>query len=406
MNILYFSFVELDIPNACQAHTLGVLEGFSKNGCHIHALVPRPLIIKPNISTVQFHYLWPWRFSYYGRIWIKLLSFLTMFYLCLKNKYDVIYVREMELNPGPRLCSKLFHIPLYIEINDLITVVQSENKMPKKIVKITKNQKKDLEQSTGLIVPSVPMCKWFSQKYGINDNKIHLILNGTSVFQNRKLSRVEARKRFSIAEKDLCLAFVGNLYKEYDFNTIFKAILKFEKKNNNIRLIIIGDGPLYKQLKKNVAELEISSKTIFTGYIPQEKLGKILPAADVGLLIRTKMGTKRYGPISTKLSTYAYFKLPVIVSGTSLNGYPDELIKNLYLIPPGNSSALNDMLLHLYKHSYEKKQKAYALHKFVWNNLTWEKVTKKILRIMNKDLQIKKQFNKFLADEKMINRYE
>ncbi len=66
MNILYFSFVELDIPNACQTHTLGVLNGFSHHGCTVDALIPRPIYVRPQIPNVRFFYLWPWQFSRMG----------------------------------------------------------------------------------------------------------------------------------------------------------------------------------------------------------------------------------------------------------------------------------------------------------------------------------------------------
>ena len=390
MHILYFSFVELDIPNACQTHTLGVLEGFSENESHIHALIPRPLKMKPMIANVRFYYLWPWRFSDLGRAWIKLLSAFIMFYLCIKNKYDFIYVREMEQNPVPRSCSKLFKIPLYIEINDMIPLVLSEQKKSKKkINRAIQNQKKDLEHSSGIIVPSVPISKWLSRKYRLKSNKIHMILNGTKIYQDKELSKKQARKSLNISDKSLCLAFVGNLYQEYDFHTILKAIKKSQDIIGDIRLIIVGDGPLFMQLKRSATEFEISKNTIFTGYLPQRNLGKILPAADVGLLMRTKIGASRYGPLSTKLSTYALYKLAVIVAGETLDGYPDNLKNDLYLVQPENSDALVDTIQHLYSHSDEKNIKAENLHNYVLNNLNWANVTKKIIRIIENDNYLK-----------------
>jgi len=53
MKILYFSFVELDIPNACQTHTLGVLRGFSNNSCKVDAVVPRPKKVRPKIPGAR-----------------------------------------------------------------------------------------------------------------------------------------------------------------------------------------------------------------------------------------------------------------------------------------------------------------------------------------------------------------
>ena len=135
MKILYLAFVKLDVPN------------------------------------VRFFYLWPWQFSRVGRMWVRLFSALKMFSLCLQNKYDAIYVREMEANLGPRICSSMFRIPLYMEINDLSVLILSESGASKRLLgKVKRNQKLDFHQATGLIVPSVPMCRWIINEYALSNN--------------------------------------------------------------------------------------------------------------------------------------------------------------------------------------------------------------------------------------------
>lgn len=390
MKILYFSFVELDIPNACQTHTLGVLRGFSHHGCQVDALVPRPIYVRQEIPNVRFYYLWPWRFSPLGILWVKFLSSLLMFFLCIKNKYDVIYVREMEVNPGPRLCSKLFQIPLYMEINDLIVLVLSENGVPSPLLrKIKRHQELDFQQSSGLIVPSVPMCDWIIDQYGLSESKVHTILNGTEVSNTSKLDRIQAREKLNLPLTCFCLGFVGTIYNGYDFNSILQAAIKCQDEIPHLHLLIIGDGPMTGEVKRKVTKLGLRKKTVFHGYIQPEELGRILPAIDVGLLLRSREGTLRYGPLSTKFSTYAVYHLPIITAGFSMEGYPDELAQGLSLVPPEDPQALADMILWLYHHPEERKGKAKILHEFVVKKLTWDAVIKQILNIMENDKKSK-----------------
>jgi len=390
MKILYFSFVELDIPNACQAHTLGVLRGFSNNSCKVDAVVPRPKKVRPKIPNVHFYYIWPWRFSYLGRIWVKFLDLMFMFFLCLKNHYDAIYVREMEANPVPRLCSKLFHIPLYMEINDLIIPVLSENGYSSDLIyKVKKNQELDFRQSTGLIVPSVPMCDWIIDRYGFPESKVHMILNGTEASITNKLDRDQARNKLGLPPTCFCLGFVGNIYKGYDFDSIFKATINCQNEISQLYSVIIGHGPMAGEVKRKVSELGLGAKTVFSGYIHPEELGSILPAIDVGLLLRSKKGASRYGPLSTKFSTYAIYQLPIIASGYSLEGYPDELSQGLFLVPPENPHVLADMILWLYNHPEERKERANILHDFVIKKLTWNTVTKEIVDVIKHDKKMK-----------------
>jgi len=386
MRILYFSFVELDVPNACQTHTLGVLRGFSHHGCRVDALVPRPIYVRPAIQNVRFFYLWPWRFSTFGRKWINLLSFTVMFFLCTKNRYDAIYVREMERNPGPRLCSNLFKIPLYMEINDLIVRVLLDNGAPStKIQKAKNSQKLDFKQAAGLVVPSVPMRDWIIDQYDLPHSKVHMLLNGTDMLGINELHKIKAREELKVPPVSFCLGYLGNIYKEYDFDSILQAFIRCQDKIPNLYLILIGNGPIADELKKTVSELGLETKTIFTGYVHPENLGRILPALDVGLLIRSKEGTLRYGPASTKLPTYALFHLPVITAGFSLHGYPDELNQGLHLVPPEDPDSLADIILWLYNHPEERNHSAKVLHDFVIQNLTWDSVTREILNILMRD---------------------
>jgi glycosyltransferase involved in cell wall biosynthesis len=294
----------------------------------------------------------------------------------------------MENNPGPRLCSKVFNIALYMEINDLIVPVLIESKAhPVIISKVAQNQKLDFNQAAGLIVPSVPMVNWIIDQYDLPESKVHMILNGTEKSNDYKLDKSRARKEIGFNESCFCLVFIGNIYKEYDFTTMLKAVAECKAKIPMIRLLIIGDGPLTYQLKRQAKKLGISDKIIFTGYIPHEKLDRIVPAADAGLLIRTMRGTERYGPVSTKLSTYACFNMPVITAGLSLKGYPDELAQGLLLVPPEDPLALADLFVYLHSHPDEMKQKSNIIYDFARKKLTWNQITKDILKVISDPIQ-------------------
>lgn len=292
----------------------------------------------------------------------------------------------MERNPGPRLCSNFFKIPLYMEINDLIVPVLLDNGASStEIQKARNSQELDFKQAAGLIVPSVPMCDWIINGYSLPKSKVHMLLNGTDLSVINELGKIKAKAELKLPQLCFCLGYLGNIYKEYDFDSILQAVIKCHEKIPHLYLILIGNGPIASELKRNVRELGLEKKTIFTGYVHPENLGRILPALDIGLLIRSKEGTLRYGPTSTKLPTYALFHLPVITAGFSLLGYPDELNQGLHLVPPEDHNSLTDKIFWLYNHPEERNRSAKVLHDFVIQNLTWESVTREILDIIKKD---------------------
>jgi glycosyltransferase involved in cell wall biosynthesis len=301
----------------------------------------------------------------------------------MRNKYEAIYVREMMTNPTPRICSKLFGIPLYIEINDLIVPVLSENGLQSSVIsKVAYQQELDYNHATGLIVPSAPMCEWIISHYNLSASKVHLILNGAEASQVRTVSQIEARKTIGIPTSSFCLGFVGNIYNRYDFDCILHAVLKSISDVPQLHLLIIGDGPLIDKVKQNVNELKLNEKTTFTGYIQPQELGGILPAIDIGLLILTEECSSRYGPITTKLSTYALSHLPVITAGTTLEGYAKELTDGLFLVPPNDPRALADMILQLFNDAEVRNSKANLLHDYAIKKLTWTSISKEIITII------------------------
>jgi glycosyltransferase involved in cell wall biosynthesis len=235
------------------------------------------------------------------------------------------------------------------------------------------------------------MRNWLIDQYALASSKVHMLLNGTEITNKNNPTRMQAKEKLGLPPICFCLGYVGNIYKGYDFNSILQAMIKCQDVIPHLYLVLIGDGPISYELKKNINELGLEKMIIFTGYVHLENLGRLLPAFDVGLLLRSKEGASRYGPVSTKLATYASFHLPVITAGLSLEGYPDELAQGLFLVPPENPQALADMILRLCNHPEEGKAKARNLHNFVIKNLTWESVTKEILDIIMNDKKLNRQ---------------
>lgn len=387
MKILYFSFVELDIPNACQTHTLGVLAGFSNNSCKVDAMVPRPKNVHPKISGVRFYYLWPWRFSVLGKLWIKILGGVLFFILCLLKKYDAIYIRELEVNPFPRWCSIIFQIPLYIEINSiLLQNMQILGIDRTRILKAERHQAADFRQASGLIVPSFPRRLWIMDYYGLKPDKVHMILNGTDTPSSKKIERSKALRSLNLPENGFYLGFLGNVWEYYDLSNILKAMKLCQEKITNLHMILIGSGPETDNLRSMSQEMRLTSSLIFIGYVQPESLFHVMGTIDAGLMVLTKKGTQDLGPVTTRFATYAAFKMPVIANDTYIGDYPQELRDGLTLVPPEDPQALAEKISWLYNNPEERKEKAKILHDFVVKKLTWNAITEEILSIIKKDI--------------------
>jgi glycosyltransferase involved in cell wall biosynthesis len=379
MRILYFAYVELDTPSACQTHTLGVLRGLAVNGCHVDAVVPRPLLDLEEIPSVRFTYLSRYRGKRRYRLRDIPHSTLLLIALCLRHRYDAIYARDMDVFIGPRLCSQLFRLPLFLEIDD--TPIEGQYPgIVRAIVKV--NLKWDYKVSAGLIVPSVPRCRLIREDFGISPDKIHMILNGTELWTGNFPDRASVRSSLRLPLDSFCLGYVGTLTDRYDFPTLLKAMARCREEVPQLRLIVVGGGPEASRIEQQAQALNLEDRILMTGFLPQNAFPMVLPAMDVGLMTLTQEAVQEHGPIHTKLGTYGTFRLPVVTAGYSLDGYPSEIREGVLLVPPGDDKALAEALVFLHRNPAERVRIATRLQDFVVRRLTWEAVTADILTIM------------------------
>ena len=382
MKILYFSYADLDTPSACQTHTLGILGGFAANGCRLDAVVPCPLVPLPQRELIRFHFLSPY---HGGRRYVLrevLYSAAVLWSLCRRHHYDVIYARDMDVFVGPRLCSQVFGIPLYLEIDDT-PVEGTYSPLIRRAVEL--NLKLDYRQAAGLIVPSVPRCRIIHQRFGVPVEKIRMILNGTEELAPGEIpTKAEARQRLGLPADSFSLGYLGVIYERYDFGTMLTAMAACLALISNLFFIIVGGGPGLEQVKRQAAELGLADRVVFTGFLPPDEFARVLPAMDVGLMPLTKTAVLEHGPIHTKMATYASFNLPVVTAGYSLEGYPEEVQSAILLMPPEDAAALAAIILQLQQNPSEAARIAQSLRRYVMNHLTWKAVVSDILAVMEK----------------------
>lgn len=82
---------------------------------------------------------------------------------------------------------------------------------------------------------------------------------------------------------EIVIGTVKTLHKIYGISYLIKAFKIVVDRNpeKNIKLLIVGGGPLEKELKRLARDLNVDDKTTFTGNIPQDKVPEYLNMLDV-----------------------------------------------------------------------------------------------------------------------------
>jgi len=168
---------------------------------------------------------------------------------------------------------------------------------------------------------------------GINPKKVCVIYNGAGPKRISKKKMTVDRNFFGFSKDDFVIVTVASLVKNKGHLIIIDAIKSVLKKNSNIKLLIIGDGPLKNELEEYVIDCQLALHICFAGI--RKDVYTLLNLAD--LFILSTIEREGLG-----VSIIEAMSMGVPVIGTSIGGIP-ELIKNQVnglLVPPGNSYEL------------------------------------------------------------------
>lgn len=195
---------------------------------------------------------------------------------------DVIHSQtEFAIGTFARLFAKQYNVPLvhtyHTMYEDYIHYITKGyfKKSSKKLVEYFTKFYCDTT-ATELIVPTNKTYKLFKEKYKFEKN-IHIIPTGIEVERFYKENQNQKninnlRRSLEINKKDFIILFVGRLAEEKNVEFLIKSQEKLVKEHENIKLIIVGDGPDKEKYEKLSEKLNLENNIIFTGKAAWEEM--------------------------------------------------------------------------------------------------------------------------------------
>lgn len=208
-----------------------------------------------------------------------------------KLNLDVIHSQtEFGIGTFARIISRQFDIPLvhtyHTMYEDYIYHVTKGhfNKPSQKLIEqLTKFYCDKTAQE--LIVPTKKAYDLFKEKYSIQ-RAVHIIPTGIDLSKYYKENYTKEqinklKKQFNLTNDDFVVLFVGRLGQEKNIEFLIDAHILLSKKNLNCKLLIIGDGPLYKKFKTKIKKYKLEEQIILGGSVPYEEIGIYYQLASV-----------------------------------------------------------------------------------------------------------------------------
>lgn len=189
----------------------------------------------------------------------------------------------------------------------------------------------------------------------------------TSMF-NTGVDGNNIRKKFKVKDSDTLLFFVGWLYHFSGLKEVIKELA--EKKREDLKLLIIGDGDAYEELQSLIKKYQLEKRVFMVGKKPYNELPEFLAAADICLLPAYNNEIMR-DIVPIKMYEYMAMNKPVIA--TKLTGLLKEFDYNngvTYIEKPEEALAKISDLIYNEKIEVEGEK----ARRFVENN-SWESLT-------------------------------
>lgn len=270
---------------------------------------------------------------------------------------------------------KLFKIPL-------LTTIHGSDLFPLKNRLFKKLQHFVIKNSDYITVNSNATRDELITRFPEHSFKVAVIPMGVNTDLFKKRNMKKPRKY----EKNKILLFVGRLSDQKGLQYLIDSMRDISRYNQNVKLLIIGEGPYKKELEEIATNLGVGNNLEFLGSMPASDIAKYYNFADIFIIpsLSTKTGTEALG-----LSMLEAMASGCAVIGTDVGGIP-FVIKNGYngiLVKQKSSNELSRAVIALLKDKEKSKKLGNNAAKVVKENYSWEKISKDFINVYKKLLQ-------------------
>lgn len=200
----------------------------------------------------------------------------------LRRRPGLLYERYSLFNVSGVVVSKVFRIPLVLEVN---APLASEKEQYEKLA--LRRLAYGLERwicsrSTRTIVVSTPMKK-ILERQGVPSRHMVVISNGVNTVEiASSVGRLDVRAKYGIGAK-LVLGFVGWFKPWHRLDAVVDLLATRPGWRGRIHLLFVGDGPEAGPLRERVRALGLEDSVTLTGPVGREQIYDHIDAFDVAL---------------------------------------------------------------------------------------------------------------------------
>jgi glycosyltransferase involved in cell wall biosynthesis len=200
----------------------------------------------------------------------------------IHERPDFIYERYALNNFSGVFVSQLWKIPIVVEVNAPLYLEQAElgQLAIKRVARIIENW--ICSHATHVLAVS-GVLKEILVSQGVPSRKITVMPNGIDFAKfNPDVSGADVRREYGLKD-NVVVGFVGWFRPWHGVEMLLDTLHDLLSVNKDIKVLMIGDGPIYDELVRKAEGLGIWNAVRFTGSLPHQKIPSHIAAMDIAV---------------------------------------------------------------------------------------------------------------------------
>lgn len=198
--------------------------------------------------------------------------------LAKEYSFDIIHAHDwMSFKAGIE-AKEVSGKPLIVHIHSTEIERTGGNSVNGEILDI---EKEGLKKADVVIAVSKRTKEILMNSYGIEAGKIHVVHNGISIYDYPLIDTDDEAVNKLKASGNKIVLFVGRITLQKGPDYFLKAAKKVLKFYPNVYFVIAGSGDMEHSIISEAANLGISDKVLFAGFLRGEELNRVYRDADL-----------------------------------------------------------------------------------------------------------------------------
>lgn len=173
---------------------------------------------------------------------------------------------------------------------------------------------------------------------GMAKDKIEVVYSGVSIENPENFDCPDDLKS-NFSEGDTVIGCVANFADHKDLFTLIKAFEMVYNQNKRVKLLLVGDGPLWGSINDFAQGLDCYGNIVFSGF--RQDIYSVMKCMDIFAMTSKKEG------LCTSIIDALSFGIPVVATGAG--GIPELLLngENGFICKVGDFGGIAEKLIYL-----------------------------------------------------------